>query len=73
MFNLSLNDFISTETLITWLYSAIINNKYYTLMLHEKRCKKWLKCCKLYSLICDPDGKMWIFLVLLLGVPDETV
>ena len=19
------------------------------------------KCCKLYSLICDPDGKMWIF------------
>ena len=20
-----------------------------------------VKCCKLYSLICDPDGKMWIF------------
>ena len=19
------------------------------------------KCCKLYFLICDPDGKMWIF------------
>ena len=19
------------------------------------------QCCKLYSLICDPDGKMWIF------------
>ena len=30
-------------------------------MLHEKLCKKWLKCCKLYSLICDPDRKMWIF------------
>ena len=37
------------------------NNKYYTLMLHEKWWKKWLKCCKLYSLICDPDEKMWIF------------
>ena len=20
-----------------------------------------VKCCKLYSLICDLDGKMWIF------------
>ena len=20
-----------------------------------------VKCCKLYSLICDPDGKIWIF------------
>ena len=20
-----------------------------------------VQCCKLYSLICDPDGKMWIF------------
>ena len=19
------------------------------------------KCCKLYSLICDPDGKIWMF------------
>ena len=36
MFDLSLNDFISAETLITWLYSAVINNKYYTLVLHEK-------------------------------------
>ena len=61
MFNLSLNDFISAETLITCLYSTVISNKYYTLMLHKKRCKKWLKCCKLYSFICDPDEKMWIF------------
>ena len=30
-------------------------------MLLRKGCKKWLKCCKLYSLICDPDGKIWIF------------
>ena len=30
-------------------------------MLHGKGCKKWLKCCKLYSLICDPDVKIWIF------------
>ena len=30
-------------------------------MLHEKGRKKWLKCYKLYSLICDPEGKMWIF------------
>ena len=30
-------------------------------MLHGKGCKKWLKCCKFYSLICDPDGKIWIF------------
>ena len=36
MFNLSLNDFISAKTLIAWLYSAVINNKYYTLMLHGK-------------------------------------
>ena len=43
MFNLSLNDVISAETLITWLYSAVINHKYYTLMLHGKRCKKCLK------------------------------
>ena len=34
--NLSLNDFISAETLITWLHSAVVNNKYHTLMLHEK-------------------------------------
>ena len=30
-------------------------------MLHEKWCKKWLKSCKLYSLICGPNEKMWIF------------
>ena len=30
-------------------------------MLRGKRCKKWLNCCKLYSLICNPDLKMWIF------------
>jgi len=30
-------------------------------MLHGNGCKKWLKCCKLYPLICDPDEKMWIF------------
>ena len=30
-------------------------------MLHEKLCKKWLKCYKLYPLICDPDEKIWIF------------
>ena len=53
MFDVSLNDFIFAETLITWLYSAVINNKYYTLMLHEKWCKKWLKYCKLYSPIYD--------------------
>ena len=57
MFDLSLNDFISAETLITWLYLAVINNKYYTLMLHEKGCKKWLKCCKLYSPIYDSVEK----------------
>ena len=57
MFNLSLYDFISTETLIAWLYSAVINNKYYDMMLHEKGCKKWLKCCKLYSPIYDPVEK----------------
>ena len=36
MINLSFNDFISAETLITWLYFAVINNKYYTLMLYGK-------------------------------------
>ena len=35
MFNLSFNDFISAETLITCLYYAVINNKYYTLMCME--------------------------------------
>ena len=43
MFNLSVNDFISAETLITRLYSAVINHKYYTLMLHGKSRKKCLK------------------------------
>jgi hypothetical protein len=28
-------------------------------------CKKWQGCCKLYSLICDPDVKMWIFVFFL--------
>ena len=57
MFNLSLNDVISAETLITWSYSTVINHKYYTLMLHGKLCKKWLKGYKLYSLIYDPIEK----------------
>ena len=57
MFNMSSNDFIFAGTMIIWLYSAVINNKYYTLMLHEKLCKKWLKCCKLYSPIYDPIEK----------------
>ena len=72
MFNLSLNKFISTETLITWLYPAVINNKYYTLMLHEKGCKKWLKCCKLYSpfMILLKNVDFWI---LPWGVLDRTV
>ena len=64
MFNLSLNDFISVETLITWLYSAVINNKYYTLMLHESDVRNDLRMCKFYSHICDPDGKNMDFRVL---------
>ena len=31
-----------------------------------------VKCCKLYSLICDPDGKNVDFQVLPWGVPDGT-
>ena len=27
----------------------------------ESDARNDLKCCKLYSLIYDPDGKMWIF------------
>ena len=42
MFNLSLNNFISVETLITWLYPTIINNKYYTMMLHERDVRNGL-------------------------------